>query len=174
MDNFRGLVAAVTRSEVQHRIAGPSAELAFFPVEALVPATVTVGGAMRVIGLVLGEESQAREEAAAVSTIRFLIGPGLGDSVIVPFVRSQLDQEHGGLALGGLLVTLMRRHRCGGGQGLTPVRSLPCAPVSVSSSPVAPFTCRHQRRVRRRGWRASPKRGPRRVPWPSRAGRRWR
>jgi membrane protein len=105
MDNFRGIVTAVTRSAVRHRIAGHSAELAFFAVVALVPATVTVGGAMRVVALVLGEESQAREAVAAVSTIRFLIGPGLGDSVIVPFVRAQLDQEHGGLALGGLLVT---------------------------------------------------------------------
>jgi membrane protein len=105
VDDLRVLTVAVMRSSVRHRTTGHAAEMAFFAMLALVPATVTVGGAMHVVARAAGEQSEVREQAAAVASIRWILGPGVGENIIVPFVRAQLEQPHGGLALGGLLVT---------------------------------------------------------------------
>jgi membrane protein len=79
--------------------------MSFFAMLALVPATVTVGAAMHVVGRVAGEQTEIREQVAAVTSIRVILGSGLGESVIVPFVRAQLAQQHGGVAVGGVLAT---------------------------------------------------------------------
>jgi membrane protein len=105
MGELRGVSAAVVRSAVRHRTTGHAAEMSFFAMLALVPATVTVGAAMHLLGRVAGERTELREQAGAVSSIRVVIGPGLGESIIVPFVRAQLTQQHGGVAIGGILVT---------------------------------------------------------------------
>lgn len=105
MDDLRGVSAAVVRSAVRHRTTGHAAEMSFFAMLALVPATVTVGAAMHLVGRVAGEQTELRERAGAITSIRVIIGPGLGESVIVPFVRAQLTQQHGGVAIGGILVT---------------------------------------------------------------------
>jgi membrane protein len=91
---------------VRHRTTGHAAEMSFFAMLALVPATVTVGAFMHVVARAAGEQSQVHEQDAAVASIRWIIGPGLGESIIVPFVRAQLAQPHGGIALGGFLLTL--------------------------------------------------------------------
>src|SRR5919202_4219867 len=105
MDDLRGLSVAVARSAVRHRTTGHAAEMSFFAMLALVPATVTVGAAMHVVARVAGEQTALREQAAAVTSIRVVIGSGLGEEVIVPFVRAQLAQQHGGVAVGGVLLT---------------------------------------------------------------------
>jgi membrane protein len=105
MDDPRGLSVAVARSLVRHRTTGHAAEMSFFALLALVPATVTVGAAMHVVARIAGEQTSLREQAAAVTSIRVVIGSGLGEEVIVPFVRAQLAQQHGGVAAGGVLVT---------------------------------------------------------------------
>jgi membrane protein len=105
MDDLRGLSVAVMRSAIRHRSTGHAAEMSFFAMLALVPATVTVGATMHVVARVAGEQTALREQAAAVSSIRVIIGPGLGEEVIVPFVRAQLAQQHGGVAVGGVLIT---------------------------------------------------------------------
>jgi membrane protein len=79
--------------------------MSFFAMLALVPATVTVGAFMHLVARAAGEQSQVREQDAAVASIRWIIGPGLGESVIVPFVRAQLVQPHGGVAVGGIVIT---------------------------------------------------------------------
>ena len=105
MDELRGLVITVSRSVARHRTTGHAAEMSFFAMLALVPATVTVGAFMHLVARAAGEQSEVREQDAAVASIRWIIGPGLGESVIVPFVRAQLAQPHGGVAVGGLLIT---------------------------------------------------------------------
>jgi membrane protein len=105
MDDPRGLSVAVARSVVRHRTTGHAAEMSFFALLALVPATVTVGAAMHVVARVAGEQTSLREQAGAVTSIRVVIGSGLGEEVIVPFVRAQLAQQHGGVAAGGILIT---------------------------------------------------------------------
>ena len=67
MDDLRGLSVAVVRSAVRHRTSGHAAEMSFFAMLALVPATVTVGAAMHVVARVAGEQTALREQAAAVS-----------------------------------------------------------------------------------------------------------
>jgi membrane protein len=105
MDDLRGLSVAVVRSAVRHRTTGHAAEMSFFAMLALVPATVTVGAAMQVVARIAGEQTALREQAAAVASIRVIIGSGLGEEIIVPFVRAQLAQQHGGVAAGGVLIT---------------------------------------------------------------------
>jgi membrane protein len=105
VDELRGLMVAISRSAVRHRTTGHAAEMSFFAMLALVPATVTVGAAMHLVARAAGVQSEVREREAAVASIRWIIGPGLGQSIIVPFVRAQLTQAHGGVALGGLLIT---------------------------------------------------------------------
>jgi membrane protein len=105
VNELRALTIAVGRSAVRHRTTGHAAEMSFFAMLALVPATVTVGAFMHLVTRAAGEQSQVREQEAAVQSIRWIIGPGLGESVIVPFVRAQLAQPHGGVAAGGLLIT---------------------------------------------------------------------
>jgi membrane protein len=105
VNELRALTNAVARSAVRHRTTGHAAEMSFFAMLALVPATVTVGAFMRLVALAAGEQSQVREQEAAVQSIRWIIGPGLGESIIMPFVRAQLSQPHGGVAVGGLLIT---------------------------------------------------------------------
>jgi membrane protein len=60
---------------------------------------------MHVVARIAGEQTALREQAAAVTSIRVIIGSGLGEEVIVPFVRAQLAQQHGGVAAGGVLIT---------------------------------------------------------------------
>jgi membrane protein len=105
VNELRALMVAIWRSATRHRTTGHAAEMSFFAVLALVPATVTVGAAMHLVARAAGAQSQVREQEAAVASIRWIIGPGLGESIIVPFVRAQLAQEHGGVAVGGLLIT---------------------------------------------------------------------
>jgi membrane protein len=105
VDELRALIVAISRSATRHRTTGHAAEMSFFAMLALVPATVTVGAAMHLVARAAGVQSQVREQEAAVASIRWIIGPGLGESIIVPFVRAQLAQEHGGVAVGGLLIT---------------------------------------------------------------------
>jgi len=105
VDDVRSLTLAVMRSAVRHRTTGHAAEMSFFAMLALVPATVAIGGAMHVVARIAGEQTQVREIEGAVSSIRLILGPGLGEQVIVPFVRAQLAQPHGGLAVGSLFVT---------------------------------------------------------------------
>jgi len=105
VNELRGLVTTVRRSVARHRTTGHAAEMSFFAMLALVPATVTVGAFMHLVARAAGEQSEVREQDAAVASIRWIIGPGLGESVIVPFVRAQLAQQHGGVAVGGLLIT---------------------------------------------------------------------
>ncbi|MGZ4651195.1 MAG: YhjD/YihY/BrkB family envelope integrity protein, partial [Kineosporiaceae bacterium] len=105
MDDLKSLMLAMMRSAVRHRTTGHAAEMSFFSMLALVPATVAIGGAMHVVARIAGTQSEVKEQAAAVSSIRLILGSGIGEEVIVPFVRAQLAQPRGGLAVGSLLVT---------------------------------------------------------------------
>jgi len=96
---------AILRTVIGHRLSGHAAEIAFYALLALIPATVTVGGILHILARVLGPELAGRGENAAVDSIRLIIGPKLADSVVGPFVRAQLAQEEGGQAIGGLLLT---------------------------------------------------------------------
>jgi membrane protein len=99
------LTAGVLRASVRHRLTGHAAEIAFFGLLALVPATVTVGGVLRLMVHVGGRDLETRGIEGARDSIRLLMGAKLADSVVGPFVSAQLSATSGGLALGGLIIT---------------------------------------------------------------------
>jgi membrane protein len=99
------LTAAVLRASVRHRLTGHAAEIAFFGLLALVPATVTVGGVLRLLAHIGGRDLQTRGVQGAEDSIRLLMGAKLADSVVGPFVSAQLSASSSGLALGGLIIT---------------------------------------------------------------------
>ena len=78
--------------------------MAFFGLLSLVPATITMGGILHVFARVGGPQLATRGQDGASAAIRLLIGPKLADSVINPFVQTQLSQSRG-LAITGLIVT---------------------------------------------------------------------
>jgi membrane protein len=87
----------------RHRTTGHAAEMAFFAVLTLVPSTVAVGSALGLFRRVIGEGAVTQAENAITGAVRALMGPDLADTVISPFVHTQLAQPRGGVALGGLL-----------------------------------------------------------------------
>ena len=95
---------AVTRAAVRHRANGHAAETAFFGLLSLVPATITMGGVLHLLSRIGGSALAQRGVEGATEAIRFVIGPTLADSVINPFVRTQLSQSRE-LAITGLFLT---------------------------------------------------------------------
>jgi membrane protein len=98
------LSISVIRAAFRHRTNAHAAEMAFFGLLSLVPATITMGGILHVFARVGGPELATRGQDGAMAAIRLLIGPKLADSVINPFVQTQLSQSRG-LAITGLIVT---------------------------------------------------------------------
>ena len=99
------LGAHVLHTALRHRVTGPAAEMSFFAMLTLVPLTVAVGAALGQIQRFVGPEKIARGQDAAISLVRVVISPRLTDGVVDPFVRAQLNQQKGGAAIGGLLLT---------------------------------------------------------------------
>ncbi|HEU5266889.1 MAG TPA: YihY/virulence factor BrkB family protein [Jatrophihabitans sp.] len=95
---------AVGRAAIRHRANGHAAETAFFGLLSLIPATITMGGVLHLLSRIGGPALAQRGVEGATEAIRFLIGPTLADSVINPFVRTQLTQSRE-LAITGLFLT---------------------------------------------------------------------
>lgn len=95
---------AIARSGMRHRLNGHAAEISFFALLSLIPVTVTVGAALKLVAATLGDGVAEQGREGALDSIRLLIGPTLDDSVVGPFVNAQLTQQDSGLAIGGLIV----------------------------------------------------------------------
>jgi membrane protein len=93
------------RAAVDHRLTGHAAEMSFFALLTLVPSTVAVGAALGFLERFVGPQRIARGQDEAIAALRVLMSPRLTDEVIAPFVRAQLSQQRGGVALGGLVLT---------------------------------------------------------------------
>lgn len=98
------LTVEVGQAAGRHRVTGTSAEMAFYAVLGLVPLTIVFGAALGYLEHVLGPGRIAEGQDAAILVLTTLIGPELTADTVAPFVRSQLTQERGGLALGSLLI----------------------------------------------------------------------
>jgi membrane protein len=94
------------RAAGRHRITGTAAEMAFFAVLGLVPLTVAFGAALGYLQRFVGPESIADGQDAVIFVLTTLLGPELTADSVAPFVRVQLAQQRGGLALGSLLIAL--------------------------------------------------------------------
>jgi membrane protein len=99
------VAVGMTRSAARHRLPGHAAEISFYALLALVPGTVVIGATLRVLVSVGGAEMHTRGQDAAINAIRLLMGPRLTDSVVAPFVRTQLTEPNGGVAVGGVIIT---------------------------------------------------------------------
>ena len=80
MDELRGLVITVRRSVARHRTTGHAAEMSFFAMLALVPATVTVGAFMHLVDvevLLRAVTWLHRHSDAGSWTLRQLPVPGM-------------------------------------------------------------------------------------------------
>jgi membrane protein len=93
------------RAAIEHRQTGHAAEMSFFALLTLVPSTVAVGAALSFLERFVGPQRIARGQDEAIAALRLLMSPRLTDEVIAPFVRAQLSQQRGGVALGGLVLT---------------------------------------------------------------------
>jgi membrane protein len=94
----------IARSAIRHRLNGHAAEISFFALLGLIPVTVTIGAALKLVSQTMGPDIADQGREGAIDTIRLLIGPTLADSVVGPFVRAQLTQQDSGVAVGGLIV----------------------------------------------------------------------
>ena len=97
-------VSAIARSAIRHRLNGHAAEISFFALLSLIPVTVTIGAALKLVSQIMGPDIAEQGRQGALDTIRLLIGPTLSDSVVGPFVRAQLTQQDSGVAVGGLII----------------------------------------------------------------------
>jgi membrane protein len=94
----------IARSAIRHRLNGHAAEISFFALLSLIPVTVTIGAALKLVSQTMGPDIADQGREGAIDTIRLLIGPTLADSVVGPFVRAQLTQQDSSVAVGGLIV----------------------------------------------------------------------
>jgi membrane protein len=94
----------VGRAASRQRITGTAAEMSFYAVLGLVPLTVAFGAALGYVGRFVGPEGIAEGQRVALLVLTTLIGPELTVDTVAPYVRTQLVQERGGLALGSLLI----------------------------------------------------------------------
>jgi len=98
------IAVSTMRTAVGHRLTGHAAECAFYATLALVPGTVIVSTTIHVMVNLGGNSLEARGKDTVISVIRFLIGPKLTDSVVAPFVLTQLTQPAGGVTLGAIIL----------------------------------------------------------------------
>lgn len=96
---------AVQRS-VRHRIGGFAAEMAFFASLALIPFTAALGAVLGYVENIPGSEGVAETERVAIELMAVILGPDLVVDVAAPFVRAELDQASGGLAVGAFIAGL--------------------------------------------------------------------
>ena len=82
----------IARSAIRHRLSGHAAEISFFALLSLIPVTVAIGAALKLVSQMMGPDIADQGREGAIDTIRLLIGPTLADSVVGPFVRAQLTQ----------------------------------------------------------------------------------
>lgn len=98
------LALEVGQAAGRHRVTGTAAEMAFYAVLGLVPLTLAFGATLGYAGQIVGPDRIVEGLDAAILVLTTLIGPELTADTVAPFVRSQLTQERGGLALGSLLL----------------------------------------------------------------------
>jgi membrane protein len=94
----------IGQAATRQRITGAAAEMSFYAVLGLVPLTVAFGAALGYVERFVGPEGIAEGQRAALVVLTTLIGPELTVDTVAPYVRTQLVQERGGLALGSLLI----------------------------------------------------------------------
>ncbi len=94
------------RAAADDRVSGLAAEMAFFALLSLVPLTVAFGATLGYLARIVGPERVDRAQDAIIGSLTIVFSLRSTQEVIAPLVRAMLGQERGGVALGGLLLTL--------------------------------------------------------------------
>lgn len=97
---------ATLRSALDDRFTGLAAEMSFFALLGLVPLTVTFGAALGLLWEVADVTTVITARELVIDVLRIVLGGELADD-LAPFVRQLLGVREGGVALGGLLVSLV-------------------------------------------------------------------
>jgi membrane protein len=98
--------ADAVNASAEHRVTGLAAEMAFFASLALIPFTLAFGAVLGYVERWAAPGSVAEIEETIVQLMTVILGPDLVSDVAAPYVRAQLSQTRGGLALGGLVLGL--------------------------------------------------------------------
>jgi membrane protein len=100
------IAVGAIRAAVDHRITGFAAEMAFFASLALIPFTAAVGGVLGYVEELAGPTGVRDVERVVTEIMTVILGPDLVENVAAPYVRAQLAEARGGLALTGLVAGL--------------------------------------------------------------------
>jgi membrane protein len=98
--------ADAVHASTQHRVTGLAAEMAFFASLALIPFTLAFGAVLGYVERWTSPQSADDAEAVIVQLMTVILGPDLVGDFAAPYVRAELNQSRGGLAIGGLIFGL--------------------------------------------------------------------
>jgi membrane protein len=98
--------ADALHASVEHRVTGLAAEMAFFASLALIPFTFAFGAVLGFVEQWTSPNSTDDVEEVIAELMRIILGPELVSDVAEPYVRAQLNQARGGLAIAGLVLGL--------------------------------------------------------------------
>ena len=98
--------ADAVHASARHRVTGLAAEMAFFASLALIPFTFAFGAVLGYVEQLTSPDSTDDVERVIAQLMTIILGPELVSDVAEPYVRAQLNQARGGLAIGGLLFGL--------------------------------------------------------------------
>lgn len=93
------------RRFVDVRVTGLAAEMTYYALLSLVPLLVAFGAGLGLLERLLGSAQVRRIEDTVVRALEEVFSPDVADEVMAPLVRSLLQEERTGLAVGSLLVT---------------------------------------------------------------------
>ena len=98
--------ADAVHASARHRVTGLAAEMAFFASLALIPFTFAFGAVLGYVEQLTSPDSTDDIEQVIAQLMTIILGPDLVSDFAEPYVRAQLNQARGGLAIGGLVFGL--------------------------------------------------------------------
>lgn len=101
-----GIARSTLRSALSNRFTGLAAEMSFFALLGLVPLTVAFGATLGLLWQFSDETTVLAARGLVIDMLRIVLGGELARD-LVPFVRELLRSREGGVALGGLAVSLL-------------------------------------------------------------------
>jgi membrane protein len=87
-------------------VPGLAAEMAFFALLSFAPLLIATGAALGYLERIVGKEAVQQAEAAMVRALSVVFSTDMTAEVLAPLVQGLLDEQRGGIALTGLVVTL--------------------------------------------------------------------
>ncbi|HEX2361403.1 MAG TPA: YihY/virulence factor BrkB family protein [Jiangellaceae bacterium] len=100
------ILGDAVHASTRHRVTGLAAEMAFFASLALIPFTLAFGAVLGYVERWTSPGSGEDVQQVIVQLMTVILGPDLVGDVAEPYVRAQLDQARGGLAIGGFVFGL--------------------------------------------------------------------